>query len=609
MARDHLPVKPDDQTHLRAVLRTAVEGIITIDERGMIESANPAAEALFGWKAEELLGKNVSVLMPQPYQSEHDRYLSDYISSGVPRIIGVGREVQGLRKDGSIFPMYLAVSEVRVAGRRIFNGFVHDLTVLKQTQNELAQRDAQLEFMVEHLPAAAAYVDLSKGIVRFNRMVREITGYEPAELTSLDRLFPLLFGESAAEARKRYEAARQIWNDRPLRLSIRRKSGDERTVELRGYAYDHHEVWLMHDVTERERHDTELRIRDRAIQAANEGVVIADAGKDGHPIVFVNEAYETLSGYSARESLGKGCEILCGSHPDQEVLKRLKHAIDGCHDFRTTIRCRRKNGEYFWNEISIAPVRATDGQVTHIVAVMEDVSERRSAHEQLLQSERLAAIGQMMTGLAHESRNALQRAQACLDMLSLDMEGNAEQLELTEKTRRALHDLHRHYEEVRNYAAPINLECRPTLLSRIWETTWKNLEAVRFGRDVRLIVRPDAEDLVWTVDEHRIEQVFRNVMENSLAACTDPGVLEITGSVTTHDQGKTLHIRISDNGPGFTPESAANVFQPFYTTKQKGTGLGMAISKRIVEAHGGGIHVEPSRQGAVVRIDLPQVPS
>jgi two-component system sensor kinase FixL len=129
----------DSGERLRAILHTAVEGIITIDERGIIESMNPAAEKTFGWKANEVIGKNVSVLMPSPYKEQHDDYVANYVRSGHAKIIGIGREVVGQRKDGSLFPMDLAVSEVRLAKRRLFAGFVRDITERKRLEQEILE--------------------------------------------------------------------------------------------------------------------------------------------------------------------------------------------------------------------------------------------------------------------------------------------------------------------------------------------------------------------------------------------------------------------------------------------------------------------------------------
>jgi len=127
----------DSEERLRAILETAVEGIITIDERGIIESLNPAAERLFGYEASEVVGSNVSLLMPAPYRGQHDGYLANYLRTGRARIIGIGREVVGLRKDGTVFPMHLSVSEVRLAHKRLFTGFVHDITERKRLEKEV----------------------------------------------------------------------------------------------------------------------------------------------------------------------------------------------------------------------------------------------------------------------------------------------------------------------------------------------------------------------------------------------------------------------------------------------------------------------------------------
>jgi len=129
----------DREERLRAILETAVEGIITIDERGIIESVNTAAERIFGYSADEIIGKNVSMLMPSPHRAAHDGYLENYLRTGHAKIIGIGREVAGLRKDGTTFPMDLSVSEVKLAARRMFTGFIRDITDRKQLEKEILE--------------------------------------------------------------------------------------------------------------------------------------------------------------------------------------------------------------------------------------------------------------------------------------------------------------------------------------------------------------------------------------------------------------------------------------------------------------------------------------
>ena len=108
------------QARLEAILNNAVDAIITIDKQGLIDSANPATEKLFGYENSELIGQNVKLLMPNPYRDEHDGYLKNYVETGLKKIIGIGREVIGQRKDGSTFPMHLAVSEIVLGDRRLF---------------------------------------------------------------------------------------------------------------------------------------------------------------------------------------------------------------------------------------------------------------------------------------------------------------------------------------------------------------------------------------------------------------------------------------------------------------------------------------------------------
>ncbi len=129
----------DSEQLMRAILDTAADVIITIDESGIIQSANAAAEQLFGYPLGELVGQNVSLLMPEPFRGEHDRYIRNYLQTGRAKVIGIGREVTGLKKDGTAFPIHLAVGEVRLGERRLFTGVIHDLSARRFLEQQIIQ--------------------------------------------------------------------------------------------------------------------------------------------------------------------------------------------------------------------------------------------------------------------------------------------------------------------------------------------------------------------------------------------------------------------------------------------------------------------------------------
>ncbi len=169
----------------QAILETAADGIITIDEAGTILTVNPAVESTFGYRASEVVGQNVRVLMPEPYHSEHDRYVADYLRTGNARIIGIGREVMGRRKDGSTMPLDLAVSEVTLDSHRIFTGIVRDITERKEAEAALRSLNEELtrqQRAMVHQEKMAAMGQMAAGVAH------EISN----PLASMDSLLQLL---------------------------------------------------------------------------------------------------------------------------------------------------------------------------------------------------------------------------------------------------------------------------------------------------------------------------------------------------------------------------------------------------------------------------------
>jgi PAS domain S-box-containing protein len=168
----------ESEGRMRAIVNTAQNGIITIDDNGTIESLNPAAERIFGYNPEETVGRNVNMLMPEPFRGEHDIYLKNYFDTGQAKVLGIERELTALRRNGSTFPMELTVSEVAVAGRRMFVGVVHDITNRARNAERQAILMAELDHRVKNVLARVAMLAAStrKASTSTDKYVRSLSG-------------------------------------------------------------------------------------------------------------------------------------------------------------------------------------------------------------------------------------------------------------------------------------------------------------------------------------------------------------------------------------------------------------------------------------------------
>ncbi len=170
------------EAHYRAMLKSAVDGIITCDEAGIIDSVNPAAEKMFGYATGELIGHNVKILMPSPYREEHDGHIARYCKTGEKRIIGIGREAVGQRRDGSVFPIDLAVSEVFLGDSRSFVGLLRDVTERKEVEEALRRERDFAESLAETARIIVLVLDTEGRIVRFNPYMEKVSGYRLEEV-------------------------------------------------------------------------------------------------------------------------------------------------------------------------------------------------------------------------------------------------------------------------------------------------------------------------------------------------------------------------------------------------------------------------------------------
>ena len=167
---------------LRSVVNNVVDGIITIDHRGTVTTFNPASERIFGYAASEVVGQNVKLLMPEPYHGEHDGYLANFLRTGQAKIIGIGREVIGLRKDGFTFPMDLAVSDFRLRNEQFFTGIVRDITERKRAEAELRETEERMRSVINHVVDGIISIDDHGTVTTFNPAAERIFGYVASEV-------------------------------------------------------------------------------------------------------------------------------------------------------------------------------------------------------------------------------------------------------------------------------------------------------------------------------------------------------------------------------------------------------------------------------------------
>jgi PAS domain S-box-containing protein len=350
-------------------------------------------------------------------------------------------------------------------------------------------------------------------------------------------------------------------------------------------------------------------------------------------ITLWNEGAHRLLGYTAEEALGQHTAITFteeerrAGKPEREL--RGAAASGSASDDNWVVR---KDGSRFCASGFTNALRDEAGRLRGFVKIFRDLSERRRmeedlrqardelerrvgertaeltrAQERAVQAERLAAIGQTVAGLAHEGRNALQAIHACCERLAWRLQGRPEALALVAEVEKAEEALQRLFDDVRNYAAPVHLDRRPCDLGQVWGQAWAEAVARHPGRDARLEEQTGGLSLACDADPFRLAQVFRNAFDNSLAAAAGPPHVTVSCAEATLAGAPALRVAVRDNGSGLSPEQRRNIFEPFYTTKTRGTGLGMAIAKRIVDAHGGEIGVgEGAGPGAEIVILLPR---
>lgn len=353
------------------------------------------------------------------------------------------------------------------------------------------------------------------------------------------------------------------------------------------------------------------RLANLLMEASPAAIVVTNSHA---AIAAMNHVAEESFGYREGELIGQSIEQIFphevardDSTHDACILSRLSNP-DPAEPL--LIQARRKDGQIFPAEVTLHPLTTAlgDSCLVNVIDLSRQTAHTTSSeHEKQIQGERLAAVLQMVSGLAHESRNALQRAQSCLDLLQLDLVNQSDLMTLTDQIHDALKDIQRNYDEVQNYAAPITLKRTTVDLPELCRSIFDELTQSTDDDAPRLTLQCNAACQKTELDANRIREVVRHVLENAIHASPSQSQIEFQCNCSRSPGAATIEIRLRDHGEGLSPEVEQRMFEPFFTTKQHGTGLGLAVCRRIIEAHGGTIEATNAPDGgAVVQIHIPK---
>jgi len=479
----------DSEARLRAIIETVQDGIITINDQGIIETVNPAALTMFGYQATELTGKNVKILMPKPYHDEHDGYLSHYHDTGVKRVIGIGREVTAKRKDGSTFPIELEVSEMEVAGSKMYTGVIKDIS-----------------------------------------------------------------SETIANARR-----------------------DD--IEARNQA-------ILHTIV------------DGIITISKHGI-----------IETVNPAAERLFGYSAHEVIGKNVKMLMPSPyregHDGYLEKYLQTGEKHIIGVGREVVGQRKDGSTFPMDLAVSDMKVA-GEVM-FTGIVRDITERKEAEK---------AKEEFVSTVSHELRTPLTSIKGAIGLLTGGAAGDFNQnatklLHMAQNNSERLLLLINDILDISKLEAEkMEFKFDEISVKALLERSVEQNRGYAHQHDVSYVVDDGSSGATVFVDEFRMMQVMSNLMSN--AAKFAPKNDEVIVSATHHHQ--MIRISVTDHGPGIPKELAPKIFDRFTqadssdTRQTGGTGLGLYITKAIIEKHNGRINfVSEPGVGTTFYFDIPQL--
>jgi PAS domain S-box-containing protein len=597
----------DSEINLLAIVDTAAEGIITIGTDGLIISFNKAAEKIFAYSAEEVTGKNVSCLMPSPYSENHDKYIADYLQHGVAKIIGQSREVFGKRKDGTVFPMNLAVSEAKHGKQRTFTGILRDISERKEAEGQLRK----FSRIAEQIPASIVITDTQGKIEYINPKFTQTSGYSAEEVIGKNPNILKSGEQSASEYKGLWET---ITTGREWRgeLHNRKKNG-----ELYWESVSISSLWdsegnitnflaVKEDVTERKltedalRESTELyttiiQSEPECVKRLSKDGILLDMNPAGLNMVGA-DSLEQVQGMSIYDLIVPECR-----QAFEELNKRVFMGEPGTLEFELIgLKDNRRSVE-----THAVPLFNSERKVTAHLGLTRDITERLEKERQLAHAMKMEAFGRLTGSISHDFNNLLTVVLGNLQLIRDEVGPN--NVDITELIDDAVSASQDGVELVERMSAFSRNQIQEPLdvdINKAIENFTRLTKRV-LGENIDLKLSLSRKPL-WTVsDSSQLETALLNLVINASDAMPEGGSITIKTSRKIIDGNSASHIKeikpgqyvlicISDTGEGMTAETLLNACEPFFTTKQagKGTGLGLSTVYSFAEQSGGHLMVE-----------------
>ncbi|GAB1385404.1 hypothetical protein MASR1M59_05520 [Melaminivora sp.] len=611
------------QARQQAVLETAIDGIVMLDGQGLLRSFNPAAERLFGYRADEVLGRSVALLMPEPQDAAQARlHPMQRLRGPMATLDGMGREVHGRRKDGSLVPLRLAMNRVPPPGEELYVGFLTDLTAVKALELERERSQALLRSLVANLPGVAFRCRNEGGwpMEFISEAVQPLTGWEVEDfLQDNIRFGQLVHPRDAIDIEA--EIGDALSHDQPYRIEYRITARDGQTRWIAEYGRGvpgpsgaaHWIDGVLLDVTEVKRRSAEFV---GTVQAINRSQATVEFDLAGH-LLTANQRYLDLMGYTLDEVLGQPHGLFCaadyrGSAAHDAFWQTLAQGEFVAGEFQR----RGKGGREVWIQATYNPVFDAEGQVFKVIKFATDLSQRRAMEQDLRDAKEraeaaAAARATFLANMSHEIRTPMNAiigfSEALLDT-TLDATQRRYLGTVHHSARSMLRLLNDILDTAKLEKGAVEMELAPFSLRVLCEhiLTSLRIRAQKKGLALELDY-PDSVPDVWLGDAFRLQQILLNLLGNAIKFTHQ-------GSVTLRLAGGAgaLLLEVADTGIGMDEAALQRIFDPFSqadastSRRYGGTGLGTTIARQLVELMQGQISVRSQPgQGSVFQVQIP----